>query len=94
MTTCLGNGCSFGLLCVSFVNVYQYCRVCFLSSLGVCFEGGMRDLTVLIPDHCLFFLFMIWKVVHDPIYFSNLFMQNSMTFFFFFLLKFFYSRPN
>ena len=23
MTTCLGKSCSFGLLCVSFVNVYQ-----------------------------------------------------------------------
>ena len=31
----------------------------------------MRDLTVLIPGHCPFFLFMIWKVRHDPVYFSN-----------------------
>ena len=27
MTACLGKSCSFGLLCVSFVNVYQF--VCF-----------------------------------------------------------------
>ena len=24
MTTCLGKNCSFGLLCVSFVNVYLF----------------------------------------------------------------------
>ena len=24
MTTCLGKSCSFGLLCVSFVDVYQF----------------------------------------------------------------------
>ena len=24
MTTCLGQSCSFSLLCVSFVNVYQF----------------------------------------------------------------------
>ena len=24
MTTCLGMSCSFGLLCMSFVNVYQF----------------------------------------------------------------------
>ena len=26
MSTCLGKSCSFGLLCVSFVNVYQFVR--------------------------------------------------------------------
>ena len=31
MDTCLGKSCSFGLLCVSFVNVYQ--SVCVLSLL-------------------------------------------------------------
>ena len=30
MTTCLGKSCSFGLLCVSFVNVYHLC-VCLCS---------------------------------------------------------------
>ena len=50
MTTCLGKSCSFGLLCVYFVNVYQFC-VCpsFLS--GV--EGWIWDVIVIIPDHCL-----------------------------------------
>ena len=33
MTTCLGKSYSFGLLCVSFVNVYQF--VCELLSLVV-----------------------------------------------------------
>ena len=28
MTTCVGKSCSFGLLCVSFVNVYEF--VCVL----------------------------------------------------------------
>ena len=50
MATCLGKSCLFGLLCVSFVNVYP--SVCvFLSLFG--FEGGMWDLIVLITDHCL-----------------------------------------
>ena len=31
MTICLGKSCSFGLLCVSFVNVYQFvCLPLFL----------------------------------------------------------------
>ena len=50
MTTCLGKICSFGLLCVSFVNVYHF-YVCPSFPFG--FEGWMWDLTVLIPDHCL-----------------------------------------
>ena len=29
MTICLGNSCSFGLLCVSFMNVYQFVCVSF-----------------------------------------------------------------
>ena len=33
MTTCLGKSCILGLLCVSFVNVYQF--VCVLLSLLV-----------------------------------------------------------
>ena len=49
MTTYLGKSCSFGLMCVSFMNVYQF--VCVLLSLLV--EGGMWFLTVLIPYHCL-----------------------------------------
>ena len=48
MTTCLRKSCSIGLLCVSFVNVYEF--ACVLLSLLV-FEDGMWDLIVLIPDH-------------------------------------------
>ena len=47
MTTCLENSCSFGLLCVSFVNVYEFC-VCHSFPFGF---DGIWDLTVLIPDH-------------------------------------------
>ena len=28
MTFCLGKGCSFGLLCMSFVKVYRFVCVC------------------------------------------------------------------
>ena len=50
MPTCLGKSYSFvGLLCESFVNVLQmYVCVSFPFS----FDGGMRDLVVLIPDQC------------------------------------------
>ena len=34
MTTCLGKSCSFGLLCMSFEDVYEYVRV-LLSLFGV-----------------------------------------------------------
>ena len=44
------KSCLFGILCVSFVNVYLFlCMSFFL----FCFEGGTWDLLVLIPDHCL-----------------------------------------
>ena len=50
MITCLGKSCSFGLLCVSFMNVYHsnVYRTSFLFG----FEGRMWDLTVLVPDLC------------------------------------------
>ena len=41
MTTCLGKGCSFDLLCVSFVNVYQFVCV-FLSILALVLRVGYR----------------------------------------------------
>ena len=49
MTTCLGKSCSFGLLCLSFVTVYEF--VC--ASLPFGFEGAIGNLFVLIPDYCL-----------------------------------------
>ena len=55
MTSCLGKSCSFGLLGMSFVNSYQF--VCVLLFF-FCFQGGMWDLIVLVPDHCLFLLFI------------------------------------
>ena len=58
MTICLGKGCFIGILCMSSVYVYQFCP-----SFPFGFEGGMWDLIVLIPDHCLFkflcFIFVI-----------------------------------
>ena len=47
MTTCLGKICSSGKLCVSFMNVYQFC---VSPSFPSGFESGMLDLIVLIPD--------------------------------------------
>ena len=61
MTTCLRKSCSFGLLCVSFVNVYQFLCV---SSFPFGFEGGMWDVIVLIPDHCLSIFFACFVVPH------------------------------
>ena len=55
MTTCLGKSCSFGLLCLSFVKVYQF--LC-LSFFLVCIEDRMWDLIVLIPDHCFSIFFV------------------------------------
>ena len=53
MTTCLRKSSSFGLTCVSFVKVYQFVYVLFLFG----FEGGVWDLNVSVPDHCLSFYF-------------------------------------
>ena len=51
MTTCLGKSCICGLFYVPFVNVYGFAGAC--SSLLFGFEGGMWNLIVLFPDHCL-----------------------------------------
>ena len=47
MTTCLGKDSTFGLLCMSFVNIYQFVFVCMLPSIlilrvgcGVCIGSG------------------------------------------------------
>ena len=50
MTIYLGKSCSFGLLCVSSVDVYQF--VCVLLSIFD-FEGGMWDLIVKVPSFFL-----------------------------------------
>ena len=50
MATCLGKCYSFGLQCVSF---RERLSVCVCSSFSFSFEGGMWDLIVVIPDHCL-----------------------------------------
>ena len=60
MTTCLEKSCSFGFLCVTFVNFCQLLCVCVCVCLCVCvcvcmgvcsflfgFEGGMYDLTII-----------------------------------------------
>ena len=46
----LGKSCSFGLLGVSFVNVYQS-LLCPSFPFGL--EDGMWDVIILISDHCL-----------------------------------------
>ena len=51
MTTCLGKSCSFGLLYMSFVNFGQI--LCVFVFPRFVIEGGMWDVIVLIPDHCL-----------------------------------------
>ena len=52
MTTCLGKSCQFGLLCVSFVNVYQFVRV--VPSVFLVLRVGCGIILILVPDHCLF----------------------------------------
>ena len=59
MTTCVGKTFSFGLLCVSFVNVYQFLCVSYFSRFG--FEGEMWDMIVWILDHCLSVYFTTHK---------------------------------
>ena len=54
----LGESCSFGLLCMSFVGVCQI-RVCSSFPFGI--EGRMCVVIVLIPDHCFSIYFAyIW----------------------------------
>ena len=59
MTTCLGKSCSFGILCVFRKRLSIF--VCLSFPFG--FEGGMWDLIILIPDHCLSIYFI--ESVHD-----------------------------
>ena len=54
MTTYLGKSCSFGLPRVPFVNCRRFvCLVVFPFGFG----GGVWDLIVSVPDHCLSFYF-------------------------------------
>ena len=57
MATCLGKSCSFGVLCVSFVNVYKCVSVVFPFG----FEEGMWDMVLLVPDHCLFYVYFLFR---------------------------------
>ena len=50
MASCVGKSCSFGILGVFFVNDYRFLPVTF-PFFGV--YGGLWDLIVLFPDHCL-----------------------------------------
>ena len=63
MTTCLRKSCSFSLLCVSFVNIYQ--SVC-CSPFPFSFEGAIWDLFVFLPDHCLSIYFAYCLSVNPP----------------------------
>ena len=49
MTTCLGKSCSFGLSRVLSMYVFSYFHFGF--------EGGIWDLIVSVPDHCVSFYF-------------------------------------
>ena len=40
MVICMGKSCSFGLPCVSFINVYQFACVCFFPFLFRGFDVG------------------------------------------------------
>ena len=48
MTTYLKKSCLFSLLCVSFVNVYEF----VYASLPFRFDDGLLGLIVLVLDHC------------------------------------------
>ena len=62
------NNCkyTFGLLCVSFANVYQFARPYFPFG----FEGGVWDLIVLIPDHCLSIYFALSSIIRSNSFFQ------------------------
>ena len=72
MTTCLGKRCSFGLLCVSFVNFINF-RVCPSFPFG--FEGGMWDVIVIIPALCL----SIYFIFHFHMPYILIFVNKDIT---------------
>ena len=52
----MGKSCSFSVLCVSFVNVYEFCAC---ASFRFEFEGGIWDLIVFFLIIAFFTYFMI-----------------------------------
>ena len=56
MAACLGGSCSFGLPRLLFVDCCRLC-VCVFGCFPFGFEGGMWDLIISVPDHCLSFSF-------------------------------------
>ena len=72
MNKCMRMSCSFGLPCVSFVKAYHFVCVvcaclswalvkfCTCASFSFGIKGGMWDVIVLIPDHCLSIYFPCW----------------------------------
>ena len=63
MTNCLGKRCSFGLQCVSFVDVYQS----VFPSFPFGFEDGMWELNKLISGNCIYFFSLSVHVSHHLI---------------------------
>ena len=61
MTICFGKICSFGILCLSIMKVYQLRVYFFPFSL----RGWYVELNQLIPYHCLFFTSECPKLVHE-----------------------------
>ena len=68
MTACLGKSCSFGSRCVYFENVCHFFFVC-VCAFPFCFEGGMCDLIVLVPDHCPYTSFHNKYIVSSVCYY-------------------------
>ena len=60
MTAWLGQSCSFRLLCVSFVTVYQF--LCMLVSCIFLRRVGEGNWIVLVPGHCLSFYFKDFEI--------------------------------
>ena len=60
----LGKNCSFGLQCASLTFI-KFC-VCHFFPFDI--EGGIWDVTVLIPDHCLSIYFAVTDGVSSGSY--------------------------
>ena len=75
MITCSVNSCSFGVRCLSFVNIYQNC-----ASFPFGFAGEMWDLIELVPDKCLSFDFSFRTLDFRYMYYEAKFETLGMHF--------------
>ena len=83
MTACLGKSCSFGSRCRYFVNVclfFFFFFFFFVCAFPFGFEGGMCDLIVLVPDHCIILPFIKnMLLVQYLIFLPLLFIDNYLS---------------